>query len=99
MVSRSEFMHCFADECIRAYFAALKLEAHNPEVFFELLDLNGDGAISSDTFVKGCLSLSGTAGKLEMARLSQKTNHVNSGLSMLWTDLEIQDSNKLMHAP
>merc|ERR1712137_902556 len=46
----------------------------------------------------GCLSLSGSAGKLEMARLSQKTNHVNNRLSRLWTDFDTKDSNKLIHS-
>merc|ERR1712137_117332 len=79
-ISETEFTTWCADECIRAYFAALELDSNNPRGFFRLLDRNRVGKIDCDTFVKGCLSLSGTAKRLEVAELTRRTKHMESVL-------------------
>merc|ERR1712137_629310 len=67
---------------------ALELDTHSPKVLFNLIDRNGDGEIISDTFVKGCLSLCGSAKKLEIARLSELTKDVKHCLLALHREVK-----------
>jgi len=79
-ISEAEFTSWFTEECIRAYFAALELETSNPKAFFRLLDRDGTGEITIETFVQGCLALSGNAKKLELAGLSRRTKDMQDVL-------------------
>jgi len=94
-ISEEEFIRWFADESIRAYFSALQLECNNPKAFFRLLDSTGTGALDSDAFVKGCLTLTGTAGRLEVAELSRRTKYLQSVLEQEFGSLKFGASDRI----
>lgn len=59
------------DEDIKAALAALDLVVPDPWRFFMLLDLNGNGEVTEDEFVEGCLRLRGPARTFDVASLTE----------------------------
>jgi len=73
-LSQAEFAYYFANEHIKAYLSALGLEFHDVDSFFTLLDSEGLGEVSMNSFVQGCVNLRGAARGIEVAKMAQETH-------------------------
>ena len=63
---------------MKGYFTLLGLHVENPEALFRLLDFSGEGSISVDEFVEGCMRLKGDAQSMAVAELSMEHRHLMS---------------------
>ena len=71
------------DEDIKAALAALDLVVPDPWRFFMLLDLNGNGEVTEDEFVEGCLRLRGPARTFDVASLTEENLRMKAKLVTL----------------
>ena len=76
------------DEDVKAALAALDLAVHDAWRFFRLLDANGNGAVTEEEFVLGCLRLRGPARTFDVASLSEENLRMKTKL----TNLEEQET-------
>ena len=81
------------DEDIKAALAALDLVVPDPWRFFMLLDLNGNGEVTEDEFVEGCLRLRGPARTFDVASLTE----VPSGCLRLEIEENLRMKAKLVN--
>eukprot|EP00811_Abedinium_folium_P031394 NODE_510_length_2979_cov_5.282609.p1 GENE.NODE_510_length_2979_cov_5.282609~~NODE_510_length_2979_cov_5.282609.p1 ORF type:complete len:886 (-),score=202.48 NODE_510_length_2979_cov_5.282609:321-2612(-) len=68
-LTAAEFKKNFRNNCIQAYLAGLSLEAYDPDALFRLIDIDGDGFVTSADFAAGCYKLRGPAQSLELAKV------------------------------
>eukprot|EP00913_Durusdinium_trenchii_P006892 g6483.t1 len=71
------------DEDVKAALAALDLVVYDPWRFFRLLDLNGNGAVTEEEFVEGCLRLRGPARTFDVASLAEENIRMKAKLASL----------------
>jgi len=87
-ITEEELRECFKDESVRAYFAALKLEADDPDTMFKLLYVKCAGQLDLCAFVKGCMRLRGNATGMDLAQLSALAEKTYLDLNTLRVGLE-----------
>lgn len=71
-IGRDEFMRALTHKKVEGFFEAMELHPSTGEVLFHLLDESGDGVISADEFLHGCLRLRGNAKALDLLVISRK---------------------------
>merc|ERR550525_446985 len=54
---------------VRAHLASMGLHLHEAEGLFRLLDVDGNGVVSTEEFIFGCMRLAGNAKSIDLATL------------------------------
>merc|ERR1719386_291589 len=57
---------------VREFFDAIDIDHSEARTLFKLLDNSGDGQISAEEFLQGCINLSGPAKSLDMIILTKR---------------------------
>jgi Ca2+-binding EF-hand superfamily protein len=71
-VTLEQFQSVLDNEAIQTWLAALEIEARDAENLFSLLDVNNDGGVSADEFIKGASKLKGPARSIDLFILSER---------------------------
>lgn len=66
-ITLEEFRAQLGNPEMEEYFKTIDLDMSEADKLFELLDVHGEGAVSSDEFVNGCLRLRGTVKAYDIA--------------------------------
>lgn len=92
-ISWEEFEEQLINPEMMEYFKTIDLDTSEACYLFELLDVEGAGAISSEAFVNGCLRMRGPAKSYDLASHIRWTRKVSqrmlSGIRQLETQIEI----------
>mmetsp|Transcript_52088 Transcript_52088/g.97792 ORF Transcript_52088/g.97792 Transcript_52088/m.97792 type:complete len:706 (-) Transcript_52088:67-2184(-) len=80
-IEKADFKSSLIHPDVHQFFRAIKLDLDQAEVLFELLDISGDGKISCDEFLRGCLRLRGAAKAIDLLILSREVNQLIDGLA------------------
>jgi len=87
MISWQDFADALQHPRVCEFFESIDIDPDQAQNLFDLLDVSGDGSISSDEFLNGCLRLRGSAKALDLLVLSRE-------VQQLFTDAaEIQRAN------
>eukprot|EP00928_Gymnodinium_smaydae_P007948 TRINITY_DN1284_c1_g3_i1.p1 TRINITY_DN1284_c1_g3~~TRINITY_DN1284_c1_g3_i1.p1 ORF type:complete len:642 (-),score=116.18 TRINITY_DN1284_c1_g3_i1:286-2211(-) len=70
-VTWKDFQGALDNKGVSQFFDAIELDVSEAETLFELLDTSGDGVVSADEFLCGCLRLRGHAKALDLLVLSR----------------------------
>lgn len=96
MITWPDFERALNSTDVTAFFAEIDLEVSEARNLFDLLDTTGDGVISAEEFLYGCLRLSGVAKAFDLLVLSREVAHL---LSLISTNGElILENQQLMLA-
>lgn len=80
-IAKEDFHESLAHPDVHKFFDAINLDIQQAEVLFELLDSSGDGLISCDEFLRGCLRVRGTAKALDLLILSREVTQLLDGIA------------------
>jgi hypothetical protein len=75
-ISWEDFERVLHHKDVTSFFDALDLDAAEGKTLFDLLDLTGDGTVSADEFLCGCLRLRGSAKALDLLVLSREVTQL-----------------------
>jgi len=85
-LTTSEFNDALRDDCVKAFFHALKLDVQDAVTLFKLLDVDQSGSISVDEFMEGCYELQGETRnidakimKMQLAWLVEQVESLRQG--------------------
>eukprot|EP00413_Alexandrium_margalefii_P000911 CAMPEP_0204515604 /NCGR_PEP_ID=MMETSP0661-20131031/2710_1 /ASSEMBLY_ACC=CAM_ASM_000606 /TAXON_ID=109239 /ORGANISM="Alexandrium margalefi, Strain AMGDE01CS-322" /LENGTH=237 /DNA_ID=CAMNT_0051520931 /DNA_START=1 /DNA_END=714 /DNA_ORIENTATION=- len=81
-VTQDEVEAYFEDRRMQSYFAALGINAADTGRLFSLLDNDGDGHLSIDEFLEGCMRLRGQASSIDVQHLHMDVKKVKRLLEM-----------------
>eukprot|EP00927_Polykrikos_kofoidii_P029219 TRINITY_DN252_c0_g2_i5.p1 TRINITY_DN252_c0_g2~~TRINITY_DN252_c0_g2_i5.p1 ORF type:complete len:660 (-),score=97.96 TRINITY_DN252_c0_g2_i5:64-2043(-) len=95
MITLEEFEACASDPHNAAYFTALGLDITKSKRFFNLIDLDGSGELTSEEFVMGCMRLQGHSKAIDFEtlasenyKLSRRMKRVEKNLIHALEDIE-----------
>lgn len=80
IIAKADFKASLKHRSVHRFFDVIDLDMQQAEVLFELLDTSGDGQISCDEFLRGCLRLRGHAKALDLLVLSREVNQLIDGV-------------------
>lgn len=80
-ITAEELMYVVQDEDFRAYLAHLHVSLEDVVDIFEIFDRNGDGEVSLDEFVDGCMKVKGPAKKIDIMRLMKISSEMLERMS------------------
>merc|ERR1712203_646161 len=66
MISWEDFENALHHGDMHTFFKAIDIDISEAKSLFDLLDLSGDGNISADEFLNGCLHVRGPAKSLDL---------------------------------
>eukprot|EP00440_Ansanella_granifera_P036553 gb/GFBE01039657.1/.p1 GENE.gb/GFBE01039657.1/~~gb/GFBE01039657.1/.p1 ORF type:complete len:590 (+),score=98.22 gb/GFBE01039657.1/:1-1770(+) len=69
VLSVAEFDQIMQQPFLEAILIAMELDTHDTWTLFWILDKNGDGTISTEEFIKGCVRMKGPAKSLDVVHL------------------------------
>merc|ERR1712137_878773 len=94
VITKQEFEHEVQKENkhLRKFFESIDLDISESEILWNLLDIDGSGTIPSDSFMVGCLSLTGNARALELKQLYMLTRQTWRELQNIVQRLDSQSS-------
>merc|ERR1719482_528800 len=75
-VSWEEFENHLQDERVRAFFSSLEIDIAEACGLFRLLDVDGNGDITAEEFISGCLRLKGSSKNVDMATLLYENKRI-----------------------
>eukprot|EP00930_Biecheleria_cincta_P058903 TRINITY_DN44696_c0_g1_i1.p1 TRINITY_DN44696_c0_g1~~TRINITY_DN44696_c0_g1_i1.p1 ORF type:complete len:556 (-),score=94.19 TRINITY_DN44696_c0_g1_i1:123-1790(-) len=75
-ITADELIYVVEDEDFRAYLAHLHVSLEDVVDIFEIFDKNGDGHVSLDEFVDGCMKVKGPAKTVDVMRLMKMSSQV-----------------------
>lgn len=81
LLSWEEFQEHLKVPKVAAYFRSLELDMTQAHVLFKLLDRDGNGEVSLDEFLAGCLRLKGQAKSLEVNMLLYENKRLFTKIS------------------
>merc|ERR1711972_516951 len=76
MISWPEFQKALEVDDMRDFFEAIDIDQTEAKSLFDLLDISGDGKISADEFLNGCLRVRGPAKALDLLVLSREVSQL-----------------------
>jgi Ca2+-binding EF-hand superfamily protein len=68
-IDLEEFQEILQDPDIVLWLASMEITVRDPETFFDLLDVDGDGSLTPEEVVKGCLKMRGGAKSVDVLGL------------------------------
>jgi len=80
-IDRGEFKESL--EKMAFYLTEIDLETHSLEELFDLFDVNGDGEITAEELLNGCVRISGNAKALDLAVVSHQVTLLRRQLQQL----------------
>jgi len=75
-VTWADFERALDHPHMQSFFDAVDIRPSEARTLFDLLDTTGDGSISSDEFLNGCLRVKGPAKALDLLILSREVSHL-----------------------
>mmetsp|Transcript_43767 Transcript_43767/g.102135 ORF Transcript_43767/g.102135 Transcript_43767/m.102135 type:complete len:527 (+) Transcript_43767:71-1651(+) len=75
-ITISEFEELFEDEAMKAFFAAIEINAVDAWTLFDSLDVDGDHTISVEEFTERCLQLHGPARSVDLYALKKQMKNL-----------------------
>jgi hypothetical protein len=87
-ISWLEFVDQLNNPLMEEYFKVIDLDMSEARGFFDLLDLEGTGRISSEDFVMGCLRLRGPARAIDLAILMDQSKIIFQHLGRMTSELD-----------
>jgi hypothetical protein len=79
-ISWKEFEKVIHHKRVEGFFKAMDLDASEGKNLFDMLDHSGDGSVSADEFLCGCLRLRGNARALDLLLLSRESQELSSAI-------------------
>mmetsp|Transcript_118080 Transcript_118080/g.329158 ORF Transcript_118080/g.329158 Transcript_118080/m.329158 type:complete len:641 (-) Transcript_118080:86-2008(-) len=76
IISRLDLKEAFKNDSVRYSFSALDIDIVDSNYLFDMLDLDGCGAVCIEDFVAGCLRLKGNAKSLDIHTLMLEVKHL-----------------------
>jgi hypothetical protein len=73
-ISWPDFEMALADQQMKNFFETIDIDMSEAKTLFELLDVSGDGFVSAEDFITGCLRVRGSAKSLDLLVLSREVN-------------------------